>query len=113
MMSLHAFTSILGIGLAGIIFLLVRRGHLHAASALFWLATAITALLLGLRPSLIDYIATVTGIAYPPTLLIMCGMSALLIKSLHTDVKNTKLELQLRRLNQRLAMSELSRHNID
>lgn len=111
MLTLNVFTSLLGGCLAAAIVWLVRKGHLHASSALFWLGTALAALVLGLWPGLIDHIASATGIAYPPALLLLCGLSALLIKCLHTDVRNTQVERDLRRLNQRFAMLELSSCN--
>lgn len=113
MVTLNVFTSLTGVCLAGAIVWLVRRGHLHASSALFWLSTAFAALVLGLWPGLIDHLAAATGISYPPALLLLCALAALLIKNLDTDVKNTRLEQQLRRLNQRIALSEINRHEID
>jgi hypothetical protein len=108
MLTLNLFTSLLGAGLATSIVWLVRRGHLHASSALFWLATALATLVLGLWPGMINRLAELTGIAYPPALLLLCGLAALLIKSLHNDVQNTRLERDVRRLNQRIAMIELA-----
>lgn len=113
MLSLNVFTSILGAGLAASIVWLVRLGHLHASSAVFWLSTAFAALVLGLWPGLIDHLAAATGISYPPALLLLCALAALLIKNLHTDVKNTRLEQQLRRLNQRVALAEINRSEVD
>lgn len=108
MTPLNLSTSLMGAGLAVCIVYLVRRDHLHAAHALFWLLTAAAALALGLWPGLIDIAALALGISYPPALLLLCGLMVLLIKALHADMLNTRLERDLRRLNQRVAMLEMN-----
>lgn len=113
MLALNVFTSLMGACLAGAIVWLMRRGHLHASSAMFWLCTALVTLIFGLWPGLIDHLAESTGIAYPPTLLLLCGLAGLLIKHLHADIQKTHLEIQLRRLNQKIAMLELQKNLSD
>lgn len=108
MTPLNVSTSIMGAGLAFCIVYLVRRDHLHAAHALFWLVTASAALALGLWPGLIDHAAVAMGISYAPALLLLCGLMVVLVKALHSDILNTRLERDLRRLNQRLAMLEMA-----
>jgi hypothetical protein len=72
---------------------------------------AVTAGALGVWPSLIDKAAAVTGIAYPPAALLLISVVMLLLKILHTDILNTRIERQVKRLNQRLAMYELEFQN--
>ena len=48
-----------------------------------------------------------TGIAYAPAALLLISVVVLLLKILHTDILNTRIERQVKRLNQRLAMYEL------
>ena len=108
MIPLNVSTSIMGAGLALCIVYLVRRDHLHAAHALFWLVTASAALALGLWPGLIDHAAMALGISYAPALLLLCGLMVVLVKALHADILNTRLERDLRRLNQRVAMLEMN-----
>lgn len=109
MASLQLTTILLGIGLSAAIVFLLRRDHLHPVYGLFWLLVAGLAAVLGLWPGSIDYIARVAGIAYPPALLLLGAVIVLLIKSLHGDMVNTRIERQVRRLNQRLAIYELER----
>jgi len=111
MASLHFTTILLGIGLSATIFLLLRRDHLHPMYALFWLTVAAAAALLGLWPGSIDYMARVAGIAYSPALLLLGAVIVLLVKALHSDIVNTRIERQVRRLNQRLAMYELDQRS--
>lgn len=106
MASLQLTTTLLGAGLAVLILVLVRRDHLHLSHGVFWLVTAALAALLGLWPALLDRVAAIAGIGYPPTFLLLGAVIILLVKSLYADIANTRIERQVRRLNQRLAILE-------
>jgi len=80
--------------------------HLYVMHGLFWVAVAAVAVILGLWPDLIDRLANFTGIYYPPALLLLAGLIVLFVKALHADMLNTRLEREVRRLNQRIAMLE-------
>jgi hypothetical protein len=113
MASLQLTTTLLGVGLSAVILFLLRRDHLHLSHGLFWIAVAGMAALLGMWPGLIDFIARGVGIAYPPALLLLGAIIILLVKSLHGDIVNTRIERQVRRLNQRLAIYELDHGDKD
>lgn len=104
MAHLQLTTSLLGLGLAGLILYLLRRDHLHLSHGLFWILIAAVAALFGIWPGLIDHLARFVGIAYPPTLLLLLALLVALVKALHADLLNTRLELQLKRINQQVAL---------
>jgi len=104
--SVHLTTGLLGVALAAVILLLLRRDHLYVMHALFWVVVAAAAVTLGLWPGLIVRLAAYTGIVYPPALLLLAGLIVLFVKALHADMLNTRLEREVRRLNQRIAMLE-------
>lgn len=106
MQSLQLTTALLGVGLATLILHLIRRDHLYVMHGLFWVLVAAAAALLGAWPGLIDRLALLLGIAYPPALLLLLATMVLLVKSLHSDMMNTRIERDVRRLNQRLALLE-------
>ncbi|MDR0225293.1 MAG: DUF2304 domain-containing protein [Burkholderiaceae bacterium] len=106
MASLQVTTTILGIGLAALILYLIRRDHLYLMHGLFWVVVAVAAVVLGMWPGLIDAMAALVGISYPPAMLLLLASMVLLIKSLHADMMNTRIERDVRRLTQRLAMLE-------
>lgn len=106
MATLNLTTGLLGLALAALILLLLRRDHLYVMHGLFWVVVAGAAAILGLWPGLIDKLAMFTGIFYPPALLLLGGLMVLLVKALHADMLNTRLEREVRRLNQRIAMLE-------
>jgi len=99
-------TAIIGFAMAGAILYLVRRDHLHGSYALWWLAVAAAALLLGAFPQLIDWLGRVTGIAYPPVLPIIIGLGMILLRMLKMDIDRSRSERQLRRLTQKLGIIE-------
>ena len=96
--------------IVAVILFLLRRDHLQLTHGLFWITVAAFATLLGLWPGSIDLLARLAGISYSPSLLLLGAVVVLTIKSLHTDIVNTRIERQVRRLNQRLAMYELEQH---
>jgi hypothetical protein len=106
MATLNLTTGLMGLALAAIILLLLRRDHLYVMHGLFWVVVATAAAVLGLWPGLIDRLANFTGIFYPPALLLLAGLIVLFVKALHADIQNTRLQREVRRLNQRIAMLE-------
>lgn len=107
MATLQFTTLLLGVGLSAAILLLLRRDHLQFGHGLFWISVSGAAAVLGLWPGLIDHLARLAGIAYPPAFLLLVAIVVLLVKALHADIVNTRIERQVRRLNQRLAIYEL------
>lgn len=103
-MTVVLVSAVIGIALAGAIFYLVRRDHLHGSYALWWLLVAVATLVIGVFPHLIDELGRIVGIAYPPILAIIFGMGLILIRMLLMDVDRSRQERTLRRLTQRLAI---------
>ncbi|MFC4161781.1 DUF2304 domain-containing protein [Chitinimonas lacunae] len=106
MNSLILTSTAIGVTLCAVIVFLVRRDHLQIRRALFWLLIAAGALLFGLFPQLSDWLAQRTGVAYPPMLVAVAALAIFAVKLLLVDMSNTRMEHDLRRLNQRLALYE-------
>ncbi len=106
MAPMQVTTAFMGISLAVLILYLIRRDHLYLMHGLFWVLVAAAAAALGAWPGLIDRLARWAGISYPPALLLLLACMVLLIKALHADMVNTRIERDVRRLNQRLALFE-------
>lgn len=106
MASLQATTALMGIGLAVLILYLIRRDHLYLMHGLFWVVVAGAVAMLGFWPGLVDGLASMLHISYPPALLLLFACIVLLLKALHADMVNTRIERDVRRLNQRLALLE-------
>lgn len=97
----------LGILIAGSILWLVRRDHLHGSHALWWLAVAGAALVVGFAPKAVDYIGGLLGVHYPPMLLVLAVLGALLLKLLQVDIDTSRRERRMRRMIQKMAIIEL------
>ncbi|WP_312840250.1 DUF2304 domain-containing protein [Delftia tsuruhatensis] len=106
MASLQVTTTFMGMGLAALILYLIRRDHLYLMHGLLWVVVAVAAVVLGVWPGMINRLAALLGISYPPAMLLLLASIVLLIKALHADMVNTRIERDVRRLNQRLAMVE-------
>ena len=105
-MTMQITAALIGVLLAGSILYLVRRDHLHGPYALWWLIVATATLVLGVAPRTVDRIAEFAGIAYPPALPIIVGLSLILIRLLQLDIERSRQERQIRRLTQKLAILE-------
>ena len=89
---------------------LVRRRHLREEYALLWLATGAVLLLLSLSRPLLDTLAELTGIFYPPSALFLVALLFVLAILLHFSIILTRLTQQNRELAQQLA---LLRHDLE
>lgn len=98
-----ALGAVLAIG----ILWLVRRDQLHGSYALWWLLVATGSLLVGFFPGVVDWIGVKMGVAYPPMLLAMVAIIAILLKLLGVDIDVTRRERRLRRLLQKVAILEM------
>ena len=90
--------------LLGLIIELVRRRKLGEAYSLLWLLTGITLVLLSLLRELLDVLARLVGIFYPPTALFVVGFGFVLLILLQFSVLASRLSDQNRSLIQRLAI---------
>lgn len=107
MVTYQLTTTLMGLGLAATILWLVRRDRLYLLHGLFWVLVAGAAAVLGAWPGLIDRLARLVGISYPPAFLLLGAVIILYLRSLHSDMVNTRIERDVRRLNQRIALLEL------
>ena len=89
---------------------LVRRRHLREEYALLWLLTGVVLLLLSLSRPLLDTLAELTGIFYPPSALFLVALLFVLTILLHFSIVLTRLTQQNRELAQQLA---LLRHELE
>lgn len=96
----------IGLAIGGSILYLVRRDHLHGPYAVWWLTVSIGVVLVSLFPGMINRIAGLLGVSYPPILVVVIGIGLLLIKTLTMDLERSRQERRIRRLTQRLAMLE-------
>ena len=102
----YVFSTILGLGTAGIILYLLRRDALSVGYSLWWLAVTLGLIVLSLFPAIIDTLGKILGIHYPPILLLIIALCVVLIKLLFMDLDRSRQERHIRILFQRLAIVE-------
>lgn len=87
-----------------VVFELIRRGRLKERYALLWLFSSLVMLALSLSRSLVEYVAGLVGIAYPPSLLFLVAFGFLLLITLHFSVIISGLSEKNKRLAQEIAL---------
>ena len=93
---------------------LVRRRRLNERYALLWLLSAIIILGLAVWQGLLEKLAKVVGIAYPPNALFLVAVAFILLLLLNFSAALSRLQDQTRLLAQRLAILEArNRHEGD
>ena len=96
----------IGLVVALVILILVRRDRLHASYAVWWLLLAGAILILAIVPGIIDHVARKVGVNYPPIFVVVVGVLLIFVKMLTMDIARSRQERKLRRLAQRLAILE-------
>lgn len=82
----------------------IRRGLLKEKYALLWLASAISILTLSIKERLLDKIAALLGVGYPPTLLFMVAFVFIILIILHFSVAISILHEKNKILAQEMAL---------
>lgn len=100
------FSAVIGVATAFVILYLVRRDHLHARYAMWWIPAAFAIALLGVFPQLVDWIGPRLGIHYPPVLPLILAMVLVTIKIFLMDIERSHNEVKLHRVIQRVAILE-------
>jgi hypothetical protein len=92
------------LSLLGLVVELVRRRRLGEAYSLLWLLTGVILLILSLWRELLDVLANLVGIFYPPAALFVVGFGFVLLILLQFSVVVSRLSDENRSLIQRLAI---------
>jgi hypothetical protein len=97
--------AILGsLGLLGLVLELIRRRKLSEGYSLLWLLTAAALLVLSLWRGLLDLLASLVGIFYPPMALFVVAFGFTLLILLQFSAVMSRLTDENRRLAQEVAL---------
>jgi hypothetical protein len=99
-------------GLFVVLLELVRQRRLLERYALLWLFSAFCLLALSVWTGLLEAVASVLGVAYPPNALFLIAFGFVMVLLLHFSLAVSRLSDQTKVLAQRLALMEerLRRH---
>ena len=92
------------LALLGLVVELVRRRKLGEGYSLLWLLTSIVLLVLSLWRGLLDILADLAGIFYPPAALFVIGFGFVLLILLQFSVVVSRLSAENKELTQKLAI---------
>lgn len=84
----------------------IRRTHLNARYAILWLGAGGVLLVFSLYRALLDWVAKLLGISYPPSLLFGLAFVFLLVIVLHYSLVISSHRDSIRRLTQTVALLE-------
>jgi hypothetical protein len=83
---------------------LIRRRKLREEYSLLWFAASLLLMVIAFGRHLMERAATLLGIAYPPSLLLLGAILMGFLLSLHFSISLTRLAEQNKRLAQELAL---------
>ncbi len=106
MRTFQFFTGALGVAIAGVIFYLIRRDHMHARFSLWWLVVGVLAVVVGFFPRWVDAVGGWLGVSYPPVLGLIVAVAALVLKILMVDLEQSRTRREMLRLTQRVLLVE-------
>lgn len=92
------------IGMLVFVLELVRQRRLREEYSLLWLATAIVLILLSVSRPLLDVLAGLVGIFYPPSALFLVAVVFILIMLLHFSTVLTRLAQENKDTAQQIAL---------
>lgn len=98
------FGLVAGVGALLFVLELVRRRKLKEEYSLLWLATTIVLIILSVSRPLLDTLANLVGIFYPPSALFLVAMIFVLFILLHFSTVLTRLTQENKENAQQLAL---------
>lgn len=104
--TLKIFILLCGIfSVAVVLHLLVKR-RINERNSLFWLASALVILAFSTMPEILNILARLTGVDYPPTLLFLLSSLILLFMTLYQSIQISVLQERLKELTQHVAINQ-------
>lgn len=92
--------------LCGVIWLLLKN-KISERFSVIWLAVSLLIFLIAGNPAILDKVANIFGIAYPPSLLFLLSTLLLLLFSLYQTIQISKLTNKVKDISQYLALHHI------
>ena len=100
------FFAIIGILFMLVVYKKVKQKKLSEKESMFWIVGGVGVLVLGIFPNIIQVLARILGIEYPPSLLFMIGILFCLIIIFRLSIYVSTLKEQTKELAQLVAILE-------
>ena len=100
--------SIIGSGLImAVVFSLIRQRKLREEYALLWMGSAILLIVVSFWRGLLESVARLVGVAYPPSVLLLAAIVLGFMLAMHYSISLSRLANQNKRLAQEIALLRL------
>lgn len=86
---------------------MLRRGRMRERHAIWWLIAGVLALIIGVFPSILDWLAGLIGVGAPVNLVFFVSIAVLFLVCIQHSSELTTLESKTRTLAERSALHEL------
>ena len=95
-----------GLLFVGAVFYLLVKKRINERNSLFWLMGALVILMLSTMPEILEVLANMAGVDYPPTLLFLCSTLVILFITLYQSIQISILQERVRELTQLFAIHQ-------
>lgn len=85
------------------IFRLIVRGRLREEYSIIWIFCTSVLIFFSIWRKGLHFLASLLGVYYPPSLLFLVGILAIIVFLVHLSVVNSKLQSQIKTLSQEMA----------
>jgi hypothetical protein len=103
---LHLFVLLIGLIFCGSVLMLLVRKKISEKNMFVWLTSAVIILLLSVNPHLLDKLAGLVGVDYPPSLLFLLSLIVLLLLNLYQSIQISILNDKIKELSQYIAVRD-------
>ena len=114
---MNPITYALGIGSATLTLFIViemlRRSRLRERHAIWWLLAGFFALVIGIFPNILEWVAAIVGIEIPTNLVFFVSIAVLFLVCLQHSAELTVLESKTRRLAEESALHDIRLRKIE
>ncbi|KRC52233.1 hypothetical protein ASE16_04130 [Leifsonia sp. Root227] len=86
---------------------MLRRGRMRERHAIWWLIAGVLALIIGVFPTILDWLAGLIGVGAPVNLVFFVSIAVLFLVCIQHSSELTTLESKTRTLAERSALHEL------
>lgn len=90
-----------------VVFEQLRRGRLRERHAVWWIIAGVLALIIGVFPATLEWVAGLIGVQVPTNLVFFVSIAILFLVALQSSSELTRLEAKTRTLAERVALLDL------
>lgn len=100
-----------GFVFVGTVFHLLVKRRINERNSLFWLMGALIILTFSVLPEILEVLANLAGVNYPPTLLFLFSILVILFIILHQSIQISILQERIKELTQQFVINKRVTYN--